>query len=276
MVCERQAEIDAFVPSEYWHLGADLKAAAPPPFTARLQPRRRQEGRGGERRGGGGDRPRPRGRAASWSPRWSARSRGRSPAPPFITSRLQQEAARRFGFAVKRTMALAQGLYEGREIGDRGSVGLITYMRTDSTRVADEAIVAVRETIGATYGDVALPEKPNVYKSKESAQDAHEAIRPTSFDLPPDAVRDFLKPDELEALQADLGPLHRLADAPCGLRRHPGRRRERRLHAPRLRPHPAASPGFLAVYRETPEEDAEPSADETGRRRCRRSSRARR
>ncbi len=93
-------------------------------------------------------------------------------------------------------MSLAQGLYEGRDVGDHGSVGLITYMRTDSTRVADEAIDGVREFIAATYGAEALPEKANVYRSKKGAQDAHEAIRPTSFDLPPDAVRDYLKADE--------------------------------------------------------------------------------
>src|SRR6185436_3139369 len=96
------------------------------------------------------------------------------PSPPFITSRLQQEAARRFGFAVKRTMALAQGLYEGKDIGDRGSIGLITYMRTDSTRVSEEAVAAVRDYIGTTYGAAALPDKPNQYRTKEGAQDAHE------------------------------------------------------------------------------------------------------
>ena len=93
-------------------------------------------------------------------------------------------------------MALAQGLYEGREIGDRGAVGLITYMRTDSTRVSDEALTAGRELIAATYGAEALPPAPNRYASKKGAQDAHEAIRPTTFELPPDAVRDFLKADE--------------------------------------------------------------------------------
>ena len=94
-------------------------------------------------------------------------------------------------------MGLAQGLYEGRVIGDRGQLGLITYMRTDSTRVSAEAIDAVRETIAKSYGADKLPEKPNVYASKKDAQDAHEAIRPTYFDLPPEAVVAFLEPDEL-------------------------------------------------------------------------------
>src|SRR5260370_26214021 len=93
-------------------------------------------------------------------------------------------------------MALAQGLYEAREIGDRGAVGLITYMRTDSTRVSEEAWVAARELIAATYGPAALPEAANRYASKKGAQDAHEAIRPTTFELPPAAVKDFLKTDE--------------------------------------------------------------------------------
>ncbi len=135
-------------------------------------------------------------------------------------------------------MGLAQGLYEGRDIGDRGSVGLITYMRTDSTRVAEEALEAVRETIAATYGADALPEKPNRYASKKGAQDAHEAIRPTTFDLPPEAAKDFLSADELEALPPDLGPLRRLPDAAGGVRRHPGGRRERPLRAARHRPGP--------------------------------------
>jgi DNA topoisomerase-1 len=93
-------------------------------------------------------------------------------------------------------MALAQGLYEGREVGDRGAIGLITYMRTDSTRVADEALTGGREFIAKTYGADALPEKPNFYASKKGAQDAHEAIRPTSFDLPPDVARNYLGDDE--------------------------------------------------------------------------------
>ena len=95
-------------------------------------------------------------------------------------------------------MALAQGLYEGREIGDRDQLGLITYMRTDSTRVSEEALDAVRVHIAETYGEDKLPKKPNRYRSKKGAQDAHEAIRPTYLDLPPDAVASYLKPDELK------------------------------------------------------------------------------
>jgi DNA topoisomerase-1 len=260
MVCERQAEIDAFVPEEYWILGADLAGAAPPPFTARLS---RIDGKKAEVATGEQAADIVRGLEAG-SFRVAAVEKKRSqqkPGSPFITSRLQQEAARRFGFAVKRTMSLAQGLYEGREIGDRGAVGLITYMRTDSTRVADEAIVAVRETIAATYGDVALPEKPNVYKSKEGAQDAHEAIRPTSFDLPPDAVRDFLKPDEwkLYKLIWDRFLASQMRPAVFDVTQVDV---ESGPYTLRASGRILREPGFLAVYREAPEEGAEASAEE--------------
>jgi len=260
MVCDRQGEIDVFKSEEYWNLGADLKAAVPPTFNARLS---RIDGKKAEV-GNGEDAARIVRdlEAGSFVVGKVERKESRQrPSPPFITSRLQQEAARRYGFTVKRTMGLAQGLYEGREIGDRGAIGLITYMRTDSTRVAEEAITGGREYIGATYGPDSLPEKPNVYSSKEGAQDAHEAIRPTSFDLPPDAVRDFLKDDEwklykliwdrfvgsqmlpalFDVTQVDIG------NGPYVLRAS-GKVLKRA--------------GFLAVYRETPDEDA-PVADDS-------------
>jgi DNA topoisomerase-1 len=202
MVCERQAEIDAFQPEEYWLLGAKLEADVPPPFTARLSA---VDGRKLDNK----DSKVPDGEVAkrivdelragrfvvSKVEKKEAKQR---PSPPFITSRMQQAAARRHGFSVKRTMGLAQGLYEGKEIGERGPTGLITYMRTDSTRVADEALVAVREHIAATYGASSLPEKAIQYRSKKGAQDAHEAIRPTYLDLPPDAVAPYLQADELK------------------------------------------------------------------------------
>jgi len=197
MVCERQAEIDAFVPVEYWLLGAKLAAETPPQFFAKLH---QLDGKKAEV-GDGETAATVAREIESATFRVAAVERKESrqnPSPPFITSRLQQEASRRFGFSVKRTMALAQGLYEGRVLGDRGQLGLITYMRTDSTRVSEDALAAVREVISTTYGDDKLPEKPRRYASKKGAQDAHEAIRPTYFDLPPDAVAAFLKPDELK------------------------------------------------------------------------------
>ncbi|HSD29596.1 MAG TPA: type I DNA topoisomerase, partial [Vicinamibacteria bacterium] len=127
-----------------------------------------------------------------------ARERRQNPAPPFTTPKLQQAAARSLGYSVRKTMTLAQRLYEGRAVGDLGTVGLITYMRTDSVRVADEALEAVRAYVRRVYGDASLPEEPRRYRQKKDAQDAHEAIRPTSMDLPPEAVAGYLEPDELK------------------------------------------------------------------------------
>jgi DNA topoisomerase-1 len=257
MVCDRQDEIEAFEPQEYWNVGAELSAKQPPPFTARLH---RIDGKKAVVRDGELAAAIVRElEAGGFVVRTVERKEAQQkPGAPFITSRLQQEAARRLGFSVKRTMALAQGLYEGREIGDRGAVGLITYMRTDSTRVSDEALDAARDLIAATYGAAALPPAANRYSSKKGAQDAHEAIRPTTFELPPEAVSNFLKPDEwklykliwerfiasqmlpalYEVTQADIagGESGRLT------LRAAGRVLKR--------------PGFLAVYRETPDEDS--------------------
>jgi DNA topoisomerase I len=202
IIAEREREIEAFRPVEYWTVDADLEAADPPPFTARLlsfegeklkfdgtDPRLDSEERA--------TRVADAVRDATWRVTDVQTSeRRKTPPPPFITSQLQQVAARRLGFAVRRTMQIAQRLYEGREIPGRGTVGLITYMRTDSTRVAEEALRAVREHIGARYGAEALPEAPRYFKSKRDAQDAHEAIRPTYLDLPPDEIEGRLAPEE--------------------------------------------------------------------------------
>jgi DNA topoisomerase-1 len=266
MVCDRQAEIEAFQPQEYWNIAARLVTAppAPPstPFAARLH---RVDGKKAEVSDGG--------QAAAIvhdleSGRFVVEAVERKeaqqkPGAPFITSRLQQEAARRFGFSVKRTMALAQGLYEGREIGDRGIVGLITYMRTDSTRVSEEALAAVRDLIAATWGQDALPEDANRYASKKGAQDAHEAIRPTTFELPPEAVRDFLKADEwkLYKLIWDrfvasqmLPALFDVTQVDIASGRYLLRAAGRVLKRP----------GFLAVYRETPDEEGAAGGGATG------------
>src|SRR5204863_1969326 len=128
----------------------------------------------------------------------TTKERKRNPVPPFITSKLQQEASRKLGFAVKRTMMIAQHLYEGIEIGAEGSVGLITYMRTDSTRVGEAALGETRKFISNQYGANYLPEKAIHYRSKKDAQDAHEAIRPTDVTHTPDALAKYLKPEELK------------------------------------------------------------------------------
>jgi DNA topoisomerase I len=259
MVCDRQTEIDAFVSEEYWLLGADLKADQPPPFHARLH---RIDGKKAEVDNGEQaakivkDLESGRFRVGKVERKESKQK----PAPPFITSRLQQEAARRFGFSVKRTMALAQGLYEGRDVGDHGSVGLITYMRTDSTRIADEALDAVRLTIGATYGADAVPETPNRYASKKGAQDAHEAIRPTTFDLPPDAVRDYLKADEhkLYKLIWDRFIASQMKPAIFDVTQADV---ENGAYVLRATGKVLRSRGFLAVYHEAPDEEAKPRED---------------
>ncbi len=123
------------------------------------------------------------------------KERRKNPLAPFITSKLQQDAARKLGFTAKKTMTLAQMLYEGIELGEEGAQGLITYMRTDSTRLSDEAVSAVRDYIKQKYGREYLPDAPNVYKSQKAAQEAHEAIRPTSVEFPPDVVKPYLDKD---------------------------------------------------------------------------------
>ena len=126
----------------------------------------------------------------------------RAPAPPFITSTMQQEAWRRFHFSAKKTMALAQQLYEGLPVGDEGSVGLITYMRTDSTHVATQAVTEAREFIGGKYGKEYVPDKARSFAGKvKGAQEAHEAIRPTRIMREPVAIKSFLSLDQNKLYQ---------------------------------------------------------------------------
>lgn len=201
VVCEREREIQAFQKVEYWSITAQLEASAPPVFPARLirigdhklDPEKFRV----ENEGAAQDLV-TRLRQATWTvTRVERKERRRFPTPPFITSRLQQEASRKLGYAPNRTMRIAQRLYEGVELGSEGPVGLITYMRTDSVRVADDALGEVRRLIGDRYGAAYLPEQAVHYKTKKGAQDAHEAIRPTSLERPPDAVASFLAKEEL-------------------------------------------------------------------------------
>ncbi len=200
VIVEREREIRAFVPEEYWTVEARLAAGQPPVFTARLA---EVEGRkiGKDLPLDSRDRVEEILRGldgATWTvARVERKERRRHPTPPFITSRLQQEASRKLGFQPSRTMRIAQRLYEGVELGEEGAVGLITYMRTDSTRVSAEAIAAVRDYIPQRYGADYLPSEPNVYRSKKDAQDAHEAIRPTSTQWDPDTVARWLEREEL-------------------------------------------------------------------------------
>ncbi len=201
IIVEREREIRAFTAEEYWTVEARLEAVAPPPFVARLaevdgvrldhkQLRLDTKARVDEVLAGLGD--------TAWTvTKVERKERRRHPTPPFITSRLQQEASRKLGYQPSRTMRIAQRLYEGIELGDEGAVGLITYMRTDSTRISGEAIGAARSYITGRYGPPYVPEAPNVYRSKKDAQDAHEAIRPTSMDYDPERVARFLDKEEL-------------------------------------------------------------------------------
>ena len=187
LVCERDAEIAAFKPDEYWSVEVTCRAPTPPPFEARIW---RWKGEKAE--------PTKADEANAIAAELSAgdavvatvdkKERRKKPQAPFITSKLQQDAARKLRFSAKRTMALAQRLYEGVELGDEGPTGLITYMRTDSTRVSDDAMTALRTYITDTYGREFLPDEPNTYGNKERAQDAHEAIRPTLMEWTPERV----------------------------------------------------------------------------------------
>src|SRR4051812_17469938 len=193
LVCDREGEIDAFVPEEYWNITARLAAAVPPEFEAKLQKRDGSTIKVGSQ--AEADVVLTDLKQAEWVVgSVTTKERKKNAVPPFITSKLQQAAR----FPVKKTMMIAQQLYEGIELpGDEGSVGLITYMRTDSTRVSEQALTDVREYIGTKFGPDFVPEKATVYKTKADAQDAHEAIRPTSMQYDPDSVRAHLTPDQL-------------------------------------------------------------------------------
>src|SRR5262245_31425554 len=196
LIVEREQEIQAFKPEEYWSITATLEGHQPPPFEARLV--------------------KIKGKAAAVANQAEAdhilqnlksasfqvesvvtKEKKRYPVPPFTTSKLQQEAARKLRFTVKKTMMLAQRLYEGIEVSaEEGRVGLITYMRTESPRISDEAMQMVRSYVSDVYSEKYLPEKPVIYKGKKDAQDAHEAIRPTFVGRTPDDLKAILSDDE--------------------------------------------------------------------------------
>ena len=191
LVCDREREIEAFVPEEYWNITARLAGPVPPEFDAKLVKRDNQNIKVGTKEEA--DQVLADLRAASWVVNSvTTKERKKHAVPPYITSKLQQASR----FPVKKTMMIAQQLYEGVEIPDVGAVGLITYMRTDSTRVSDQAIAEVRDLIGTKFGADYLPEKANFYKTKKDAQDAHEAIRPTSMEYDPESVRAHLTADQ--------------------------------------------------------------------------------
>ncbi|MDD8020683.1 MAG: type I DNA topoisomerase [Acidobacteriota bacterium] len=197
LICDREKEIKNFKPEEYWTIIANLRAEAPPEFKASLV---KIDGKKVKIRDG-----------------WQAqeilnacrqvpfilqkiqvKAKKKNPPAPYITSTMQQEAYRLLHFTVKKTMSVAQRLYEGLELGELGPVGLITYMRTDSVRVAEAARQEARKYIENHFGPGYVPAKPVSHKSRKTAQEAHEAIRPAHLDLPPEKVKPFLKKDEYE------------------------------------------------------------------------------
>ncbi|HET7876055.1 MAG TPA: type I DNA topoisomerase [Methylomirabilota bacterium] len=261
LIAEREREIQAFVPVEYWSLHARLKAQSPPEFSAALK----------EVRGQKADLPNEAATLAvmtalhgrSWRVKSVTRGeRRRNPAAPFITSTLQQEASRKLHFTAKKTMMLAQQLYEGVELGGEGPVGLITYMRTDAVRVAREAQDEARHWVGRRIGREYLPDTPPVYRAKKSAQEAHEAIRPTSVAREPKAVARFFSKDQLalyrliwerflasQMLPAVYDTVTADIEAGQCLFRAQGATLK--------------FPGFTAVYVESREEAAEPAEEES-------------
>jgi DNA topoisomerase-1 len=200
LIVEREQLIKAFVPQEYWTIHAMLDAGEPPTFEAKLSKYK------GEDIEVANQEAADKIVAAVSKAKWEVTSvaqkeKKRNPPPPFTTSKLQQAAYNRLRYTAKRTMGLAQRLYEGVELGEEGSVALITYMRTDSVAVSQDALQQVRELIPERFGSNYLPEKPNYYKSKKDAQEAHEAVRPTDVSKIPEDVRKYLPDDQFKLYQ---------------------------------------------------------------------------
>ncbi|MBF0463567.1 MAG: type I DNA topoisomerase [Nitrospirae bacterium] len=205
LIVDREREIEAFKKEEYWSLTASFLADIEPSFPAKLH---KYEGKTVIEKSSKGNKflitkeeQATKIRESLLVETYTLKSvdkkeKKRMPAPPFITSTLQQEAIKKLRFTAKKTMSIAQKLYEGVGLGSEGSVGLISYMRTDSVRSAPEAVKWAREYIEKTFGKEYIPTKPHTFKTKRSAQDAHEAIRPTYVKYPPEAVKKYLKPEE--------------------------------------------------------------------------------
>src|SRR5664280_671413 len=200
IICDREDEINKFVPEEYWNLVAQFEGHHPPPFEAKLLKIDGKKAKvvSGEQSAKLADEIK---KASFIVEKLEKKELKRSALPPFTTSKLQQEASRLLGFSAKKTMLVAQKLYEGIELGKDGSVGLITYMRTDSYRIAEEALTEVRAYIQDNYSPDYLPPKPNFYKNSQKAQDAHEAIRPSTMAYKPQAIKEYLSNDEFKLYQ---------------------------------------------------------------------------
>jgi DNA topoisomerase-1 len=195
IICERERAIQAFLPQEYWSITAHLTADAPPPFTAKLVKK-------GKEKLGIADEAASRKILAELDGRSfvvdkvQMKTVHKNPPPPFTTSKLQQEAIRRLRFTAKKTMMIAQQLYEGIDLGPGEPVGLITYMRTDSTRIADVAAAEARQLILEQFGHDFALERPRHFRNSKQSQDAHEAIRPTSSFNTPERLAAYLSKDQ--------------------------------------------------------------------------------
>lgn len=292
VVVDREREIQAFTAEEYWSIEAKAEAQTPPPFTFKLthisdkkaeiateaQVRELLKTLGATdieviepEDSETANRRRDGGRKKILSPlrgNWivsnvEKKDVKRRPAPPFITSTLQQEASRKYSYGAKKTMGLAQKLYEGLELGEMGHTALITYMRTDSTRISPDAIRSVREYIRRSYGDAYLPGSANEFRTKKNAQDAHECIRPTDMALTPESVARYLEADQLKVYTIIWNRFVacQMADA--------------LFEQTRIEAEPTAElrftatglvqkfPGYLAVYEEG--KDEQPDDDDEGR-----------
>jgi DNA topoisomerase-1 len=270
MIVEREEEIERFKSEEYWTLAADLEHPSQR-FGARLV---RYEGRKVEqfsfRDGASAHAARDTILKAAQGQllvsEVARKQRQRRPAPPFTTSTLQQEAARKLGFSTTRTMRIAQGLYEGVAIGAEGQVGLITYMRTDSVNLAADAVSELRELIGQRYGRKALPESANIYKAKsKNAQEAHEAIRPSSALRTPEQVAAYLNPDQARLYELIWKRTVACQMAPAQLETLSIDLAAGTGHTFRATGTTVIEPGFLAVYEEGRDQKTEED-DEEGRR----------
>ncbi len=262
LICEREDEIKAFIPEEFWSLTALLEGALPPQFEAKLIKKDEDKLKVKSNEEVQKIIADLQGKPYTVH-RVEKKERRRNPTPPFTTSKLQQEAGRKLGFTAKRTMGIAQGLYEGIDLGKEGAVGLITYMRTDSTRVGTEAQDEARELIAAKYGKDFLPEKPPIYASAKSAQEAHEAIRPTSVMKEPEAIKQFLQNDQYKLYKliwnrfvaSQMNPAvidQTSVDIKAG------------EYIFRATGSVVKFAGFMAVYMEEKSEDQAPSEEENG------------
>jgi DNA topoisomerase-1 len=267
MIVEREEEIEAFVAREYWSIEAEL-AHASQPFTAKLN---KLDGKKFEQftvtDGDTAEAARERiVRAANGALHVTdvaSKERKRRPSPPFTTSTLQQEAARKLGFTTKRTMQVAQKLYEGVAIGEEGTVGLISYMRTDSVNLSAEALSEIRDVIARDFGTGALPDKPNAYTTKsKNAQEAHEAVRPTSALRTPAQVSRYLSDDERRLYELVWKRAVASQMVPATLNTVSVDLAAGSEHSFRASGTTVIDPGFLAVYEEGKDTKAKEDEDE--------------